>query len=250
MPDFDNLHGFGNVTTMLLVVYFSYLDCNAEQTHLEWDTHTAKGVPTSKAHSVTELLHVITTLINHHQEFNVQGVICEFGCYTGISSAKLSLLASLLKKQFLVFDSFEGLPNVEEYGSEAQQDIYESGQYSSTLATVRNNITKFGVPKVTSLVKGWFSETLPNFNAIETIAYAFVDVDLCKSCEECFDFILPRLQTNGVLFCHEADDPDYMPIFEKYGLLDTTKYESVGAGTGLQTMFGDVTHLCMFIKKD
>ena len=43
------------------------------------------------------------------------GAIVECGCYAGGSSAKLSIVASLLGRQLVIFDSFEGLPAVDDY---------------------------------------------------------------------------------------------------------------------------------------
>ena len=38
------------------------------------------------------------------------GDVVECGCYACASSAKLSIIAKLLRKKLVVFDSFEGLP--------------------------------------------------------------------------------------------------------------------------------------------
>src|SRR5215471_5744452 len=43
------------------------------------------------------------------------GDIVECGCYLGASTAKFSILASLLGRPLRVFDSFEGLPKGDDY---------------------------------------------------------------------------------------------------------------------------------------
>jgi len=229
----------------MLNAYFMYIDNEAEQNHTSWEKHYVKnGNITSKAHSFLEPIIVFQNILINQQQKNLKGDICEFGCYTGISSAKLSLLSNMLNLNFYVFDSFEGLPNIKEYGSEKQNNIYQSGEYCASIEIVRKNIKKFGIIKNVNLVKGWFSESLKNYKEVKTISHAFIDVDLCKSLEECLEYILPKLESGGIIFSHEATDPDYPPVFEKYGLLNKENFDSFGVGTGIQG-----TEICMFIKK-
>jgi len=118
------------------------------------------------------------------------------------------------------------------------------------LKTVRDNVFLYGIPESVTLVPGWYSETLQDYSSCEKIACAFIDVDLCRSLEEVLDFVLPRIQKNGVIISHEAQDPDYLPVFEKYGLLDSDKYtqEGVGIGIVLADALAEHTNLCSFTK--
>ena len=59
----------------------------------------------------TDGLFLAEMLLNMEAE----GEIIECGCYAGGSSAKLSLLAKILDRRLTIFDSFEGLPIVEQY---------------------------------------------------------------------------------------------------------------------------------------
>lgn len=224
-------------------LFFS-IDRHAEQDHSNWDFHVAKNGPTSKAHKFEEPLIVCSKILEHESKSKVEGVICEFGCYTGISSAKLSIVSNFLNKRFFIFDSFEGLPEIDPTASQEHKDMYKRGQYCCSLDAVKKNVQMYGNERNVSFVKGFFSESLPNHAGVDAISYCFVDVDLCKSLEECLDFILPRLQRNGILFSHEAKDPDYEPVFKKYGLLEKESYESFGVGTGILD-----TNICFFIKK-
>jgi O-methyltransferase len=224
-------------------LFFS-IDCHAEQNHAHWDFYIAKNDPTSKAHKFEEPLIVCSSILKHESTTKVDGEICEFGCYTGISSAKLSIVSNFLNKKLFIFDSFEGLPEIDANASQEHKDMYTKGQYCCSLDTVKKNVQFYGNEKNVSFVKGFFSESLPSYEEIEKISYCFVDVDLCKSLEECLDFILPRLQKNGILFSHEAKDPDYEPVFQKYGLLNKENYESFGVGSGILD-----TNICFFVKK-
>jgi len=227
-----------------LAEFFYKIDCHAESSHNEWEFHIAKNVSTSKAHKFEEPLIVCSKIIQNESNTNVPGDICEFGCYTGISSAKLSLISDHLNKRMFVFDSFQGLPEIDENASDIHKNMYQKGQYSCSIDTVKKNISLYGKIENVSLVKGYFCDSLKNFNEISQISYCFIDVDLCKSLEECLDFVLPRLQSNGILFSHEAKDPDYIPVFEKYGLMDSDKYENYGVGNGVFN-----TNICFFVKK-
>jgi hypothetical protein len=244
IPDFKTFEQIEPPIFKILYAYFLYVDCDAEQTHHEWSEHyVKKKQQASKAHSPVEIMILINNIIANQNQNKLDGKICEFGCYTGISSAKLSLIAALFNLEFFVFDSFEGLPDIEKYGSESQHAVYNSGEYCATIETVSNNIKKYGSIRNTHLIKGWFSDTLKKHNDVDKISYAFIDVDLCKSLEECLEYVLPRLQRGSILFSHEAQDPDYLPIFEKYGLLNSENFKSFGVGTGINN-----TQICMFMK--
>ena len=238
-----------NVIQKLMETHLMMIDMHSQINHLNWDQHFAKGKITSKAHREDEIRIVITSLFKLFESPSVRhGDVCEFGCYTGISSAKLSLVCALLNTKLHVFDSFQGLPDIQEYGSEAQKDVYKQGQYCCNIDTVRQNIETYGIyGKNVSLVEGWFSDTLPKYDKVQKISFAFIDVDLVKSLEECLEFILPKLVDGGMIISHEAQDPDYLPVFEKFGLLDKEKYESSGVGTGVNVGAGH-NHICKFRK--
>lgn len=226
-----------------ILQHFYEIDCLAEQSHHSWGDHKAKNESTSKAHTFLEPVIICLGILENESKNKVPGDILEFGCYTGISSAKLSIIAKIINKKLYVFDSFEGLPEIDSSASEIHKSIYQKGQYSCSLDTVKKNVSQYGVIKNTEFVKGYFESTLKNYSKIEKIAYTFIDVDLVQSLEECLDFVLPLLQKDGIIFSHEAKDPDYLPIFEKYGLLKKEQYYSEGVGNGI-----DNTNVCFFKK--
>jgi O-methyltransferase len=138
------------------------------------------------------------------------GDLVECGCFAGASSAKLSIIARILGKKLLVFDSFEGLPPGGEIPVHARRTVEEisegwsAGDYSAGLEAVRRNIETFGEISVCSFVKGWFSETLTGENLPEQVAAAFVDVDLHSSARDCLLGIWPRLSNGGIFFSHDV----------------------------------------------
>jgi O-methyltransferase len=143
---------------------------------------------------------------------NAPGAILECGCYAGGSSAKLSILARPLDRQLVVFDSFEGLPAVDDHflrdhhcrqGDEWITD-WTAGRYAAQLEQVQANIRNYGEISVCSFVKGWFSDTLAGSAVPKPIAFAFADVDLANSARDCFISIWPCLSEQGIYATHDA----------------------------------------------
>jgi O-methyltransferase len=138
------------------------------------------------------------------------GDIVECGCFAGGSSAKLSIIAKLRGKRLIVCDSFEGLPEGGEVPVHARrkvEDVTENwvaGDYSVGLEGVRRNIEKYGEPTVCSFVKGWFNQSLTSANLPETVAAAFVDVDLHSSAVDCLLGLWPRLANGGIFYSHDT----------------------------------------------
>jgi hypothetical protein len=172
---------------------------------------------------------------------SLEGDVIECGCFKGGSTANLSLVCSLVGRKLIVCDSFEGLPPPDESETVHEEHFsnrviaYEQGQYQGTLSEVQRNIREYGNIDVCEFVKGYFCDTLSSLD--RPLVFAFVDVDLHKSLEDCLTAIWPRLQEGCYLFSHEAQDLDYIALFfdrawwrEK---LHTEPPGFIGAGTGL-----------------
>jgi len=140
------------------------------------------------------------------------GTIVECGCYAGGSSAKLSILAHLLGRQLVIFDSFEGLPAVDDrylrdhHCRRGEEWVTEwtAGRYAARLEKVKANTQNYGEIVVCSFVKGWFSDTLNGSTLPKPIAFAFADVDLANSAKDCFFSIWPCLSEQGIYVTHDA----------------------------------------------
>jgi O-methyltransferase len=189
---------------------------------------------------------------------DASGAIVECGCYAGGSSSKLSIVANILGRKLTVFDSFEGLPAVDDYylrdhhcrrGEEWTTD-WKAGRYASRQDEVEGNIKKYGEIGVCSFVKGWFSDTVTGNALPKPIAFAFVDVDLANSARDCFVSIWPGLSDHGVYVTHdtayikvlqEMYNPDFWrTIGSQPGIL-------FGAGYGLSN---ESPHLGYMVKGD
>jgi O-methyltransferase len=149
------------------------------------------------------------------------GVVVECGCYAGGSSAKLSIVVKLLGREMVIFDSFEGLPLVEQSylrdqhcrRSEQWVTDWTAGRYASRLVEVRENLDRFGETSPCRFIKGWFNETLTDQNLPAQVAFAFVDVDLANSARECFVALWPRLAVRGVFATH---DTAYLKVLQEF----------------------------------
>ncbi len=191
--------------------------------------------------SPTDGLFLAEMLLNLEPD----GDLLECGCFAGGSSAKLSLVARLLGRRLLIFDSFQGLPEVEEQylrdkhcrRGEDWVTNWDSGRFDAGKEVVRRNIETHGDISVCTLVEGWFNETLTPENLPEKIAFAFTDVDLSNSARDCFVAIWPRLAEQGLFVTH---DTAYIKVLQEFynSRLWQEDFQSVppilfGAGFGL-----------------
>jgi O-methyltransferase len=184
------------------------------------------------------------------------GAIVECGCYAGGSSAKLSIVASLLGRQLAIFDSFEGLPAAEDYflrdhhcrQGEEWTTEWTAGRYAARLEEVKSNIQKHGEIAVCAFVKGWFSDTLAGNTLPKPIGFAFVDVDLANSARDCFVSIWPCLSDKGIYVTHDAA---YIKVLQEiynpdlWRTFDSLPPVLFGAGYGISN---ESPHLGYMVK--
>ncbi len=191
--------------------------------------------------SPTDGLFLAEMLLN----MEADGEIIECGCFNGGSSAKISIIAHALGRKFTIYDSFEGLPEVDEEflrdqhcrRSEEWITDWSSGRYAARLDQVRANIAMYGEASVASQVEGWFENTLTQENLPEKISFAFVDVDLANSARDCFVSIWPLLDDQGIFVTH---DTAYIKVLQEFYRVELwrDKFKSIppilfGAGFGL-----------------
>lgn len=139
---------------------------------------------------------------------DVEAVIVEAGSYKGGSASKLSRAVRYAGRRFVVFDSFEGIPEHHEqhskniYGGDA---YFPPGSYKGSLDEVRSNVARYGAVEVCRFVKGWFDDTMPGFK--QPVGVAYIDVDLESSTRTCIRYLFPLLVPGGVLFSQDGHLP-------------------------------------------
>lgn len=146
-----------------------------------------------------------------------EGCMVEAGVYKGGSLAKFSLVAKLLNRPLVAFDSFEGLPdNTEKHErsifGHSIKKWFQGGKLRGSLEEVEYNVRKYGDIGSCRFIKGWFEETLPGFT--EKIFAAYLDVDLASSTKTCLKHLYPRMVSRGILYSQDGDFPLVIDVFD------------------------------------
>lgn len=158
------------------------------------------------AHGVNDALHMAHYCLAN-QKF--PGPLTEFGCYKGGMSCKLSHVAKLLNKKYVIFDTFEGLPSEAIYKFHDDRDTVEfrKGQYCGEYEEVSENLKKYGAFEYCALIKGKIEDTLPKYQLRPS--HVFVDVDIIETALFVIKNMWPLI-TGPWLFTHEACISEYM----------------------------------------
>jgi hypothetical protein len=172
---------------------------------------------------------------------SIEGCVVECGSFKGGSTANLSLVCSLCRRDLEVFDSFEGLPEPaaadRTHVLVGVQEIhtYEKGAWRGSLAEVKSNVSRFGDLAVCNFNVGYFEQTLPQFH--KRCVLAFLDVDLTESLRTCLKYLWPLLRGGCCVFTHEAHHMEVAALFFDPPWwrqnLDCAAPGLIGAGTGL-----------------
>tara|TARA_B100001027_G_C16228285_1_gene313266 strand:+ start:183 stop:1037 length:855 start_codon:yes stop_codon:yes gene_type:complete len=163
-------------------------------------------------------IQVLITLIKEILSIpiNSKGVLIECGSFEGASTSVMSIGAKLINKKLIVYDSFEGLPDVEStkprlYPYISVYGYYSKGMYSATEETVKTNLKLYGEIDNVIIRKGFFDETLPNHK--EEISFIFMDVDLSSSTKTCIKYLWPKLNDNSFVYTDDACDMEVVNIW-------------------------------------
>lgn len=171
-------------------------------------------------HRQSEILQVVSSILSIPPDS--EGCVVEAGCYKGGSAAKFSLACKIAGREFFVFDSFEGFPEDPEFqdrlsrhihkGDHAQDLYFSKNALRGTFNEVTDNIKRFGSIDSCKFVRGWFKDTMPEFN--KKISVMYLDVDLVSSAKTCLKYLYPLLKEDGVLFSHDGIFPSIVNVFD------------------------------------
>lgn len=145
------------------------------------------------AHTQAQINFVINSFLSIPS--SKKGCIVEAGSYKGGSAAKFSIVAKLVNRQLVIFDSFQGHPE--------NEGKFKKGSYCGSLDEVKGNIEKYGEIGICKFIKGWFKDTMPSFS--DKICAAFLDVDLSSSTRTCLKYLYPLIISGGVLYSHDGN---------------------------------------------
>jgi O-methyltransferase len=146
---------------------------------------------------------------------HVVGEVIECGVWKGASAASLSLICDMVGRRLLVCDSFAGLPGDEPSLYRAPHTrIYgylRPGMFCGGIDEVRENISACGKIDVCDFLPGLFAESLTMLT--RPLVFAFLDVDLPRSFEDCLRAIWPLLTENAKIYVDDAGCMEIVRIF-------------------------------------
>ena len=132
------------------------------------------------------------------------GAFVECGTWNGGMIAGIAVIVGD-EKEYLLFDSFEGLPPAKEIDCdraiEWQADTNSPGYYDNCTASeesAHRAMKLSGVSNV-SIVKGWFNETLPSASIADGIAVLRMDADWYDSTMEILNSLFHQVNTGESL---------------------------------------------------
>ena len=174
----------------------------------------------------------ITAICRAFNSVKPSGVMVEAGCWQGGSSTKFSHLCSRYGLKLHIYDSFRGVEIIDE----GEHNF--SGEYASSIDTLRSNLRKYGVADVCEIHPGWFAETLA-LDPPSDILIAYIDCDIAKGTLDALAGIMPQLATGGVVFSQ-----DYQIGSVRNLLNDPLTWQKFGrSAPHISRMAGNLTRL-------
>lgn len=135
---------------------------------------------------------------------HIKGNIIECGVWRG---GMIAAIAELLgnERKYYLFDSFEGLPEVQEIDGISAKKWQEDKEGSTYFENCKAEMTyaekAMELAEITNyeIVKGWFADTLPKFNTNEEIAILRLDGDWYDSITHCLNYLYPFVSKGGLI---------------------------------------------------
>ena len=187
-------------------------------------------------------LYVIDKLFSCAHNFDLnKSFIVEAGVYKGAMTCSLSIAAKMLGTKLIVYDSFDGLPdvkrreNIVNYYHIKKSSFYKKGMYRGNYQEVIENVKKFGSYESCIFRKGFFKNSMKN--STEKIFFLFLDVDLLSSTMDVIKNLWKNVLDNSYVFTDDASDLDLNRIwFDKQWWKKNLNQKSpgfIGVGCGL-----------------
>lgn len=166
----------------------------------------------------------INQLLYFQRLFNliksVPGDIVECGVAWGVSLCQLATLVteSTVRRHIWGFDSWEGLPALTKEDLASSKPAYKSGSKGKLVIskeTALHNLRSSGLDEHfikdhITLVKGWFSETLPKYRG-SSIAFLHLDPDLYQSYKTALENLWPKVSVGGIVSIDAYQAADLLP---------------------------------------
>jgi O-methyltransferase len=146
----------------------------------------------------------IKNLLVAKQVAHIPGCVVECGVWRGgVMAGIADVLGS--ERQYFLFDSFEGLPPATSIDGEAaiewQSNPHSHNYHNNCRAEIDFAKKAMDMSKANNynIIKGWFDDTLPQFEPPEEIALLRLDADWFDSTLVCLQNLSKYMAKNGVI---------------------------------------------------
>jgi len=134
---------------------------------------------------------------------DIKGDVVECGVWKGGMTAGIAEMLGN-ERNYYLFDSFEGLPLVQEIDGSAAKKWQNNKTSTNFFDNCRAEIVHADtVMQMTNcnyrLIKGWFNETLPKFDLAKEIALLRLDADWYESTIICLRELYPKVVNRGIV---------------------------------------------------
>jgi O-methyltransferase len=129
---------------------------------------------------------------------NIEGDYWECGVYNGGSAARIHSVIPSTKK-LVLFDSFEGLPDISKHDNFHKKHDFNDVNFDSVKSY-------FEPHKNVEIVKAWVPDIFSNY--IDTkLCFVHIDLDLYEGYKSTLEFTWPRLSSGGVIIFDDYHAP-------------------------------------------
>lgn len=160
-----------------------------------------RGQPIISDQISREGLEVVISQLEKTLDRQIEGAVVELGCYIGTTSLfirrVLNERGQSVKREFHVYDSFEGLPPKSQQDNSPAGAAFEPGKLFVSKKEFLNQFRAANLqPPVVH--KGWFKE-LTNDEVPQKIAFAFLDGDFYDSILDSLKLIWPHMVERSII---------------------------------------------------
>ena len=130
----------------------------------------------------------------------LEGDIIELGSYKGGNAIMIAKFLKQIgsKKKVYACDTFEGIPNDDEFvGNPKGQGMYSDSNFDFVLKQIK----KYKVNDKIFLLKGLFSDTLNDLN-YKKFSLVLIDCNIYDSAKFAINFVYPKLVNDGILISY------------------------------------------------
>jgi len=138
----------------------------------------------------------------------IEGDYAEVGVFKG-ATAKAICEQKSPDKTLYLFDTFEGLPEVDKI----DEEMFAEEQFVASEQLVRDKLSNYTNIEIH---KGFFPQDSSDSIADKTFAFVHLDVDIYRSTLDSLRFFYPRLNSGGVLISHDYHAAGVKKAFDEF----------------------------------